>query len=184
MPKTKKRPKSLVTTEATSYLAGLFHEFRKQTIHYHKLTEELLSLEGRIELAEKTLCLTRDHLAMAIERSDSAAPNDWGSVLKGVRFVGVMLADACQVLLQERKKLTPEEIRDELNKSMFRFRTGSPLREIHAALLRQNFAKREERYYVWIGQQEQQIPLRLRAMKRTPGVMLEVTRNPVAQNSR
>jgi len=181
MPKKKKPSNVLVTTEAMSYLAGLFQEFHKQTHNYHALTTELLSLEGRIELAEMTLCLTRDHLTMAITRSDSAAPNNWDGVLKSVRFVGVRLADACQVLLQERRKLTPEEILNGLNKGMFRFRTSSPLREIHAALLRPGFAKREGDYYIWVGQPEQQMPLRLRLMKRTSGAAAEVARNPATQ---
>ncbi len=164
MPKPKKPPKDLITAEATSYLDGLFHEFHKQTHQYREITKELLSLEARIELAEKTLCLTRDHLEMAIGRSDSATPREWDKVLRGVRFVGVRLADACRVILQEHKKLTLEEILSGLNQGMYRFRTSSPLREIHAALLSPSFAKKEGRHYIWIGQQEQQIPLRLRVM--------------------
>ena len=180
MPKRKKQPKATITTEATSYLAGLFKEFRNQTSNYHSLTKELLSLEGRIELAEKMLCLTRDHLAMAIERSDSATPNDWDTVLKSVRFVGVRLADACQVVLQERKRLTPEGILSELNHGMYRFRTSSPLREIHAALLRQNFARREGKNYLWIGRPEHQVSLRLRVMKNAVVSEAPVTRNSAA----
>jgi hypothetical protein len=181
MPKPKKAPKALITTEATSYLDGLFHEFHKQTHQYHELTKQLLSLEGRIELAEKTLCLTRDHLAMAIERSDSAGPKDWDEVFKSVRFVGIRLADACQTLLQKHGRLTPQAILSGLNLGMYRFRTSSPLREIHAALLRQSFVKREGQHYVWIGRREQQIPLRLRVMKVTAGMGKEETQGSVAQ---
>ena len=180
MPKTKKPRRELITAEATSYLEGLFQEFHEQTDRYRALTKELLSLEGRIELAEKTLCLTRDHLAMAIERTDSATPHDWGTVLEKVRFVGVRLADACQVLLQEHRRLTPEGILRGLNNGMFRFRTSSPLREIHAALLRQTFVKREGSHYIWMGQPEHQISLRLRVMKRAVGSPKEGTSNEFA----
>jgi hypothetical protein len=165
MPKLKKPARDSITTEATAYLSGVFREFHKQSDRYNQLTAQLLSQEAQIELAEKTLCLTRDHLAMMIEKTEGAKPNDWSKVLREVRFVGVRLADACGVLLQEHKRLTPEQILGGLNDGMFRFRTNSPLREIHAALLRQSFAKKVGTSYVWVGSAEQQMPLRLRLMK-------------------
>jgi hypothetical protein len=163
--KTKRLTKTSPTTEATAYLGGLFHEFHKQTEHYQGLTGQLLSLEARIELAEKTLCLTRDHLAMSIGKTECAIPNNWDKVLHSVRFVGVRLADACRILLQERKKMTQEEILNGLNNGMFRFRTNSPYREIHAALLKQSFAQKTGATYTWIGNPESQMPFRLREAK-------------------
>lgn len=168
-PKSQKKALAHTTThEATSYLQGLFQAFRQQTRHYAALTQELLSLEARIELAEKNLCLTRDHFKMTIENTDNAAPNDWDAIFKTVRFVGVRLVDACATLLQESKhqKLTPEELLSGLNFGTFRFRTNSPLREIHAALLKHPSVKRTDDAWVWTGTAEQ-IPLRLRVMKAT-----------------
>jgi len=151
--------------EATSFLQGLFEEFQTQRVRYANMTESLLSLEARIELAEKTLCLTRDHLAMSIEKTDSAIPQDWTNILTSVRFVGMRLADACMTLLKEHDKMTPKEIFAALNSGMFRFRTNSPLREIHAALLRQNSAKKIGSAWAWTGTREQ-IPMRFRILKR------------------
>jgi hypothetical protein len=151
--------------EATSFLRGLFEEFQAQQVRYASMTESLLSLEARIELAEKTLCLTRDHLAMSIEKTDSAIPKDWTNILRSVRFVGMRLADACMTLLKEHEKMTPKEIFSALNSGMFRFRTNSPLREIHAALLRQNSAKKIGNAWAWTGAREQ-IPMRFRVLKR------------------
>jgi hypothetical protein len=151
--------------EATSFLRGLFEEFQSQKERYANMTASLLSLEARIELAEKTLCLTRDHLAMSIEKTDSAIPTNWANILNSVRFVGMRLADACMTLLQEHGKMTPKEIFSALNSGMFRFRSNSPLREIHAALLRQNSAKRVGNAWVWTGTREQ-IPMRFRVLKR------------------
>lgn len=167
MPKqrTKKLVKAETTTEATAYLGGLFDEFQKQCSNYHELTRQLLALEARIELAEKTLCLTRDHFIVTIAKTECAMPNNWNKLFRGVRFVGVRLADACKVLLREHKKMTPEEILNGLNSGMFRFRTNSPLREIHAALLKQSFAKKTGVTYGWIGTPETQIPFRLRNAK-------------------
>jgi hypothetical protein len=166
--KTLKKPvKVNYTTEATAFLGGLFSEFKQQTEKYHHLTAQLLSLEAQIELAEKTLCLTRDHFAMTINKTEGAVPNDWEKELHKVRFVGVRLADACKLLLQEKKKLTPDQFLDGLNDGMFRFRTNSPLREIHAALLRQSFAEKRDSAYVWVGKPEQQMPLRMRVVSTT-----------------
>jgi len=165
--KAKKPTKINYTTEATAYLGGLFGEFQEQTAKYHSLTAHLLSLEAQIELAEKTLCLMRDHLAMAIEKTEGAVPNDWEKVLHKVRFVGVRLADACNVVLQEKKKLTSEQLLHELNDGMYRFRTNAPLREIHAALLKQSFVEKRGSTYVWIGTPEQQMPLRMRVVSTT-----------------
>lgn len=109
----------------------------------------LLALEARVELAEKTVSLTRDHLMTEIERSDSSTPRDWVSTLNNFRFVGSRLVDACMTVLEEGKRMTPQEILVALNRGMFRFRTSSPLREIHAALLRQSFAKKEDSVWVW-----------------------------------
>ena len=156
----------LISTESNAYLNGLFSELVQQMNRYGELTRGLLSLQARIELAEKTLCLTRDHLAMSIQNTDSATPREWGPILSGVRFAGVRLADACAMLLQEKKRATPEELLIGLNKSMYRFRTNSPLREIHAALLRQSFAKREGKTWVWTGTPEKQLPMRLRVVER------------------
>lgn len=161
----KSGPDGQAALEATSFLRGVFVEFQQQKERYANMTAGLLSLEARTELAEKTLCLTRDHLAMSIEKTDSAIPHDWTKILNSVRFVGMRLADACIALLKEHGKMTPKEILSALNSGMFRFRTNSPLREIHAALLRQNSAKRVGNAWVWTGTKEQ-IPMRFRVLKR------------------
>ena len=89
------------------------------------------------------------------------------TVFNKIRFVGVRLADACQALLQEKKKLTPEQLLSALNDGMYRFRTNSPLREIHAALLKQTWADKVGAAYVWKGGTEQQMPLRMRVVNTT-----------------
>lgn len=137
------------TSEASAYLSGLFEELKQQSAKYQSLTNALLALEARVELAEKTVSLTRDHLMSEIAHSDSSTPRDWVSTLNNFRFVGVRLVDACMTVLEEGKRMTPQEILVALNRGMFRFRTSSPLREIHAALLKQGFAKKEDAVWVW-----------------------------------
>lgn len=155
------------THESTMFLNGLFEELAEQKNKYCALTGHLLALEARIELAEKTLCLTRDHFAMTVAKTQDAMPQDWNRVLSGVRYVGVRLADACSQSLQEHKKMTPEELLRDLNNGMFRFRTNSPLREIHAALLRHPHVKREKGNYTWVAPPNaEQITMRLKVSQR------------------
>ncbi len=153
------------TMEATSYVRGTFDEFQEQVAKYKYLTSQLLTLEAQIDLNEKTLCLHRDHLQDTINNTEGAVPHDWEKVFQGVRFVGVRLADACKAVLQEKKKVTNDELLEELNEGMFRFRTNAPLREIHAALMKPTFAKKTSTGYQWIGTTEQQMPLRMRVLK-------------------
>lgn len=155
-----------ISIEAEAYLQGMFQELNRQRHQYLELTRMLRNIEARIELAEKTLSLTRDHVMLTVAETDSALPRDISAVMRGVRFVGVRLVDACMSLLQECKKMTAEKLLMELNEGMFRFRTNSPQREIHAAMLRQSFAKKEGEYWIWIGKTEQQIAMRLRPSDR------------------
>jgi hypothetical protein len=150
-----------ISAESSSFLNALYQELHDQASKYLLLTRALLDMEARVDLTEKTLCLTRDHLMSVIDRSDSAAPHDWSATLNKFRFVGVRLADACMALLKDNKKMTAQELFLGLNGGMFRFRTSSPLREIHAALLRQNFAKKDEdQNWVWTGTDEEESPMR------------------------
>jgi hypothetical protein len=146
------------TIEATYFLGGLFSEFRIQVKRYKALTAELMQLLARIEITEKTLCVIRDHLAMTVESTDTAMPHDWKPILDSVSFVGVRLVDACSTLLQARKRLTQKEIINELNNGMFRFRTNSPIREIHAALLRHPTVTRDGDCWVWTGEDPAEQP--------------------------
>lgn len=155
MPKTrepsKPQPVKLMTTEAMSYLSGLHDEYEEQLGRYHSLTAELHSLQARVELVEKNLCVTRDHLAMAIEKSDEDVPKEWKQRLIKARFVGMRLADACLWLLKTHKRMTYVDLLNHLNVGMFRFRTNAPAREIHGALLRQPYVKRVSDGWMWTG---------------------------------
>lgn len=147
-----------ISAEAQSYLHALYQEFHEQTLKYRGLTRELLNLEARVELAEQTVRLTRDHLAAAIERSDSTDPIDWLSIFNQFRFVGVRLAEACLTLLKENRRMTAQELVIGLNQGLFRFRTSSPMREIHAALLRQSSVKKEDQHWVWVESDDETLP--------------------------
>lgn len=132
------------TVERRAYLDGLFSELHEQEGRYISLVERIADFKARMTIVERNLRLTRDHLQMILGQTDDEVPDDWQAVLNRLRFVATRLGDACVTVLKDRDGLTTQEMLYELNKGQFRFRTGSPLREINAALLRQSHVKRED----------------------------------------
>ena len=175
MTKPRKRKQTTTTTEETAWIRGLYQEFTDQVTRYHGFTNRLHELEARIELTEKLLCLTREQFRDEVAKAETAAPGDWEKVFNSVRFVGVRLVDACLTLLQERKKLTSQQLLKGLNIGMFRFRSNAPLREIHAALLRQRRVKKEDDTWMWVGGPE--------AITMRPPITKGVTMPPVEDSS-
>lgn len=163
-----KVPKT-ITLESGAYLDGLFKDFKEQVSRYKMLTGHLMEIEARLELAEKTLCLTRDHLEMALKTTEGGE-NKFKQFQKeaaNVQFVGVRLTDACTTVVREHRKITPSKLLDAINEGTFRFRSNAPLREIHAALLRHPHIQREGPFYIWTGPKEEQakLPLRMQTSK-------------------
>jgi hypothetical protein len=167
---TKKIPATL-TLESGAYLDGLFKDFAEQVQRYKMLTHALMELEARLDLGEKTLCLTRDHLELALKNTEGAENrlSEFRHQAARVRFVGARLTDACTAILKEHRKITPQKLLDAVNEGTFRFRTNAPLREIHAALLRHPDVKREGQYYNWNGPAAEQ--MRFPASRRTPAII-------------
>jgi len=155
----KKIPKT-TTLETGAYLDGLFNDFAEQVNRYKALTGHRMEIEARLELAEKTLCLTRDHLEMALQTTEGSESRfyKFRKDSAKVQFVGMRLVDACTAVLKEHRKMTPQKLLDAVNEGTFRFKTNAPLREIHAALLRHPNVRREGPSYVWDGPKEEHVP--------------------------
>jgi hypothetical protein len=168
MPKSSKKGKMATTTlESQAYMQGLFADFAEQMNRYKSFITQLLAVEARLDLAEKTLCLTREHLQITMASTEGMElPSEWKKTLAQMRFVGVRLADACVTLLQKHKTMSPNQLMDALNEGTFRFRTNSPFREIHAALLRHPHVERKGSDFVWTAPAEEQLPMRLRVVRR------------------
>lgn len=150
-----KVPKT-ITLESGAFLNGLFKDFAEQVNRYKSLTAHLMEIEARIELAEKMLSLTRDHLEMALNTTEGSKERmrEFIKESKGVRFVGMRLTDACTIVLKEHRKITPTKLLDAINEGTFRFKSNAPLREIHAALIKHPHVKREGAYYFWVAPKE------------------------------
>src|SRR5438067_5009105 len=138
------------TLERASYLSGLYEELNDQCHRYVTLLDEWHRLQGRIEVAERALRTTRDHLWDTLSEvsddpfNDPDMPKDWISTLYHVRFIGMRAADAIMEVLKEHEQpVTTDELLECLNRGNFRFRTTTPLREIHAAMMRQSHVRRD-----------------------------------------
>ena len=138
-----------LSLERHKFVDGLYAEFDRHYHYYLRLVGQTLELQGRLNVAERNLVMTRDYLMTMLGETEEEVPEDWDAVLKKIRFVGVRLGNACLEILAEKKSLTTDDLQRHLNTGQFRFRTGSPLREIHAALLRQPKVKREDDRWVY-----------------------------------
>jgi hypothetical protein len=146
------------TLEANAYLDGMFTDFKSEIERYQEFTTHMMHLEARLGLSEKRIALTRDELNLALTTCeggpDQARLAQFHKLSERVRFVGMRLVDACTIVLKKHGRLTPEKLLDAINEGTFRFRTNAPLREIHAALLRQPNVDRRGNCYIWTGPKE------------------------------
>ena len=138
-----------LTNERVGFVEGLLDELNTQTERYVDLVNQLAKLQARLEVTERNLEATRDHIYAILSDTDEDVPSDWKEALKMVRFVGVRLGDACIALLKEHRVLNADQLRKLLDNGQFRFRTGYPLREINAALLRHPHVERDEDTWVY-----------------------------------
>jgi hypothetical protein len=150
------------TLEANAYLDGMFTDFQSEIGRYQEFTQHLMHLKARLGLCEKRIALTRDELNLTLNTAeggpDQARLAQFRQLSEKVQFVGMRLVDACTIVLKKHGRLTPEKLLDAINEGMFGFNTNSPLREIHAALLRQPNVERRGNCYIWTGPKEEQAP--------------------------
>ena len=138
-----------LTNERVSFVNGLLSELEDQMHRYLDLVSEEKSLQAKITLCERNLQATRDFIESQLQNTDEDVPWNWEKQLSQVRFVAVRIGDACIEVLREASAngedgLTTDEILQRLNDGQFRFRTGYPLREIHAALIRNGRVERDQ----------------------------------------
>lgn len=134
------------SAERRGYVNGLLDELFKQTQKHVERVEKLASLQAQIELGERNLIATRDYLQSLLSQpQDELVPNGWEALIRSLRFLGARIGDAVMDVLREHSHpVDLAEIEEELNGGQFRFRTGTPRREIHAALIRQPHARRTD----------------------------------------
>ena len=143
-----------LTNERVAFVEGLFSELEDQTQRYLELVAEEQKLQAKVAVTEGNLQSTRDFIRSQLQDTDEDVPANWEGPLQKVRFVGSRIGDACVQVLREaaeteKSELTSQEILHRLNSGQFRFRTGYPLREIHAALIRNSRVDRVDELWKW-----------------------------------
>jgi hypothetical protein len=149
---------SKATLERRAFVEGLYRELHEQQHRYYDLVGQLAEIQGRLEVAEKAVRISRDHLKSAVAQSSEEFPANWNELLDKVRFIGMRTADACLVVLRERGSLTTEELLSVLNEGAFRFSTPYPLRELNAAMLRHPHVKRDGDCWVYTPPKPRAVP--------------------------
>lgn len=137
------------TNERMGFVEGLFGELESQLTRYLGCVRDHQRLQAQIEVVEHGLQTTRDYIRTQLADTEEEVPVDWEMLLRRVRFVGYRLGDACVEIIKAEGSIGAHELLDGLNNGQFRFRTGHPLREIHAALLRHPHVYREDDHWVY-----------------------------------
>jgi hypothetical protein len=66
------------TLERQAFVNGLFQELRAQSERHLGLIGQLLKLQGQVQVSERALRLTRDHLEMLMSQGqEEDVPKDW-----------------------------------------------------------------------------------------------------------
>ncbi len=134
---------SKTTLERRAFVNGLLDGIARPGPALRADHDRVGGARGRLEVCERALQGTRDHLLAVLAHDQEELPVNWREVLDRARFVGMRTADACLEVLRERSPISTEDLLSELNAGMFRFNTPFPLREIHAALMRHPHVKRD-----------------------------------------
>lgn len=147
------------TLERQNYLEGLQIELANQFGRYNELLIEYSRLLGQLEVAERGVVLSRDHLLASIDCRDmengDVCPQCMPELVGSIRFTGTRVAEAALTVLRENGTLDSDEMVAALNAGGFRFRTPTPMRELHAALLQQRrLVKRVGDQWTYIGKEE------------------------------
>lgn len=135
----------LPSAERIAFVDGLLRELAVLSGEHLERVQEMADLQARLDIGERNLIATRDYVNTVLSNTKEDVPNDWRELIASLEFLGMRLGDAAlEVLRRSKHPLTPEEIESDLNDGQFRFRTGSPRREIHGALLRQPLVRRND----------------------------------------
>ena len=103
------------------------------------------------EHAEKGVILAVKRFYIEFERHGGPEVLDkeiWDEI-HAVRFLGLPIGEACRWVLDAFGSATTEELVDYLAQGGFQFRTAVQAREVHAALLKQPWVKKDRKSGRW-----------------------------------
>ena len=112
------------------------------------------------DYAEQRLVLRKRELRMEQERWE---PPEWGGELeaefgdttrmhdrlRALQLVGEPIGRASRSVLQRMEKATVEQLAEAMRQRSFEFSSGTPARELHGALVKQPWAKKNPKTDEW-----------------------------------
>ena len=123
-------------------------ELRERAERHAAAVAEAERLERGVAQGERRLAAAGKHLLSALEAEGIDAPAGWRDALLRARMAGASAGEACAILLEEHGPATTAGLKTMLERSGFRFRSATPLREIHAALIRNARVRRDGALWV------------------------------------
>lgn len=103
--------------------------------------DELGRLLSQLQVLEEKILQAREWLERAKALRDTESKRMAGvrsipvPTAESRRFYAMGARDACHAVLRERKKMSKDDLADELKKGGYQFGTSSPLRVVHFALV-------------------------------------------------
>lgn len=140
-----------VSAERMGFMNGLIAQLREQMDRYTQLVEKMAEIEARLAVSERTIQTTRDFILQEQQENPAEMrPASYATIMASVRYIGVRIGTACVDALRDLGSASTEELEDHLNGGGFRFRSGTPLREINAALMRHPRARRIDDKWTYV----------------------------------
>ena len=124
-------------------IGGMFAELRERAERHAAAAAEAERLERVVAHGERRLAAAGEHLLAVLEAEGMEAPAGWRDALLRARMAGASAGEACAILLEEHGPATAAGLKTMLERAGFRFRGAAPLREIHAALIRNSRVRRD-----------------------------------------
>ena len=113
----------------------------------------LAKAKNEYEFVERRLILAKDRLWLEFQDPkapfEGPLPRDLDETTNSVQYLGMPLKAACKWVLGAWMAATAEEIADRLEEGGFQFKGHVPEREVHAALLKQPWARKNQSTGMW-----------------------------------
>jgi hypothetical protein len=114
--------------------------------------------KAEYDYAEQRLILARKELRLELDRADDpyyemvagfADPEGVRDAIRAVEYVGVPIGSAARSSLSRLKKATTRRLVSHMRERGFQFQTEAPARELHGAIVKQVWAKKDKKADTW-----------------------------------
>jgi hypothetical protein len=135
-------------------LRELAEAVAEEKLAWDRARIELERARSQYEFAERRLVLAKERFYLELRahpepQSEGLLPRDLDEVISSVQYMGDSIKSACKWVLGAWMAASSEEIADRLEEGGFQFKSDVPVREVHAALMKQPWAKKNQATGMW-----------------------------------